>query len=378
MKQEQIFVATCLFGLEKLVGEELDELGCKRLETIDGRVKFKAPIEWTARLNINLRFAERVLIEVGSCPAPDFDTLFEGVKAMPWEEYIGKNDCFPVKGHSIKSRLISLPDCQRIIKKATAKRLGMVYGLNLLPETGVKYQIEFFILKDVASLMIDTSGVALHKRGYRPISTEAPLRETLAAALAKIARLRENVLFRDPMCGSGTIAIEAAMLMTKTAPGLNRGFASESFAWLPEAVWENARDEAFDSITETDFEAYASDISPEAVKIATENVRRAGMSKHIKVFVEDALKIKTEGRRGTIVCNPPYGERLATVKEAEELYRAMGRHFATLDSWQIYVLTSDDYFEKLYGRRADNVRRLYNGMIKCNYYQFFKNNRPKS
>ena len=253
MKQEQIFVATCLFGLEKLVGEELDELGCKRLETIDGRVKFKAPIEWTARLNINLRFAERVLIEVGSCPAPDFDTLFEGVKAMPWEEYIGKNDCFPVKGHSIKSRLISLPDCQRIIKKATAKRLGMVYGLNLLPETGVKYQIEFFILKDVASLMIDTSGVALHKRGYRPISTEAPLRETLAAALAKIARLRENVLFRDPMCGSGTIAIEAAMLMTKTAPGLNRGFASESFAWLPEAVWENARDEAFDSITETDF-----------------------------------------------------------------------------------------------------------------------------
>ncbi len=378
MKQEQIFVATCLFGLEKLVGEELDELGCKRLETIDGRVKFKAPIEWTARLNINLRFAERVLIEVGSCPAPDFDTLFEGVKAMPWEEYIGKNDCFPVKGHSIKSRLISLPDCQRIIKKATAKRLGMAYGLNLLPETGVKYQIEFFILKDVASLMIDTSGVALHKRGYRPISTEAPLRETLAAALAKIARPRENVLFRDPMCGSGTIAIEAAMLMTKTAPGLNRGFASESFAWLPEAVWENARDEAFDSITETDFEAYASDISPEAVKIATENVRRAGMSKHIKVFVEDALKIKTEGRRGTIVCNPPYGERLATVKEAEELYRAMGRHFATLDSWQIYVLTSDDYFEKLYGRRADNVRRLYNGMIKCNYYQFFKNNRPKS
>lgn len=378
MKQEQIFIATCLFGLEKFVGEELDELGCKRLETIDGRVKFSAPLEWIAKLNINLRFAERLLIEVGSCPAPDFDTLFEGVRAMPWEEYIGKSDCFPVKGHSIKSKLASIPDCQKIIKKSIAKKLGATYGLNFLPETGTKYQIEFFILKDIASLMIDTSGIALHKRGYRAISTEAPLRETLAACLAKIARPRENVLFRDPMCGSGTIAIEAAMLMTKTAPGLNRAFASESFSWFDSSVWDNARDEAFDSITDTEFEAYASDISPEAVKIATENVRRAGMSKHIKVFVEDALKIKTEGRRGTIVCNPPYGERLATIKEAEELYRAMGKHFSTLDSWQIYVLTSDDYFERLYGRRADNVRRLYNGMIKCNYYQFFKNNRSKS
>lgn len=373
--QEQIYVATCLFGLEKLVGEELDALGCKRLETIDGRIRFIAPLDWIPKLNINLRFAERLLLEVGRCPAPDFDTLFEGVRSMPWEAYIGKKDAFPVKGHSIKSRLVSLPDCQRIIKKAAARRLGAAYGLELLPETDAKYQIEFFILKDTASLMIDTSGTALHKRGYRPIATEAPLRETLAAALAKIARPREDVLFRDPMCGSGTIAIEAAMIMTNTAPGINRSFASEQFAWLAPEVWENARDEAFDAIADTDFEAYASDISPDAVKIASENVRRAGMAKHIRVFSEDALKIQTEGRRGTIVCNPPYGERLATVKEAEALYRAMGRHFATLDNWQIYILTSDDYFEKLYGRRADNVRRLYNGMIKCNYYQFFKKSR---
>ncbi len=370
--QEQVFVATCLFGLEKLVGEEIDQIGGKRLETIDGRVRFSAPLDMIPKFNINLRYAERLLIEVGRCPAPDFDTLFEGVYAMPWENYIEKNGAFPVKGHSIKSKLFSLPDCQRIIKKAAAKRLGNTYGLNFLPEDGVKYQIEFFILKDMASLMIDTSGTPLHKRGYRPISTEAPLRETLAAAMAKIARPRDNVLFRDPMCGSGTIAIEAAMIMTNTAPGINRSFAAESFPWLEKDIWDNARDEAFDAIIDTDFEAYASDISPDAVKIASENVRRAGMAKHIKVFCEDALKIKTEGRRGTIVCNPPYGERLATVKEAENLYRAMGRHFSTLDSWQIYVLTSDDYFEKLYGRRADNVRRLYNGMIKCNYYQYFK------
>ncbi len=376
-KQENVFVATCLFGLEKLVGEEIDSLGGKRIETIDGRIRFSAPIDMIPKFNINLRYAERLLVEIGRCPAPDFDALFEGVRAMNWENYIGRDGMFPVKGHSIKSKLVSVPDCQKIIKKAVAKRLGQCYGLQFLPETQVKYQIEFFILKDTASLMIDTSGTPLHKRGYRPVSTEAPLRETLAAALAKIARPRENVLFRDPMCGSGTIAIEAAMIMTNTAVGINRDFISETFPWINKKTWEDARDEALSSIVDTDFEAYASDISPDAVKIATENIRRAGMSKHIKVFVEDALKIKTEGRRGTVVCNPPYGERLSTIKEAEALYRAMGKHFSTLDSWQIYILTSDDYFEKLYGKRADNVRRLYNGMIKCNYYQYFKNNKNK-
>lgn len=370
--QDYIFVATCLFGLEKLVGEEIDALGGIRIETIDGRVKFKAPISLLPKFNIRMRFAERILIEVGSCPASDFDTLFEGVRAMNWEDYIGSEDSFPVKGHSIKSALVSIPDCQRIIKKAVAVRLGNKYGMSVLPENNVKYQIEFFIFKDIASLMIDTSGVALHKRGYRPVSTEAPLRETLAAALVKIARPREDVLLWDPMCGSGTIAVEAAMIMTNTPPGLNRQFAAEQFPWLSSEVWENARDEALNSITDSGFEAYSSDISPDAVAVASETVRRAGMSKHVKVFQRDALTITTEGRRGTIVCNPPYGERLSTISEAEKLYRAMGKHFSSLDNWQIYVLTSDDYFERLYGRRADKVRKLYNGMIKCNYYQFFK------
>lgn len=369
----QTMVATCLFGLEKLLGEELAALGCERLDTIDGRVRFRAPITDLPRLNIQLRFAERVLLEVGTCPAPDFDTLFEGVKAMRWEDYIGRADAFPVKGHSIKSKLFSLPDCQRIIKKATATRLGAVYGLSYLPEEGIKYQIEFFIFKDVASLMIDTSGMPLHKRGYRPVSTEAPLRETLAAALVKLARPREDVLLWDPMCGSGTIATEAALMMTNTAPGLRRSFAAEAFPWVSAAVWESARDEACDNITDTAFEAYASDIDPKAVEIAAETVRRAGVAKHVKVFCHDALSIETEGRRGIVVCNPPYGERLATVEEAEELYRRMGQHFRTLDRWQIYVITSSERFERLYGRRADKIRKLYNGMIPCYYYQFFKN-----
>ncbi len=372
MNDTQIFVATCLFGLEKMVGEEIDALGYTRVETIDGRVKFRAPLTAISRLNINLRFAERLLVEVGSCPAPDFDTLFEGVRAMRWEDYIGKDDAFPVKGHSIKSKLFSIPDCQRIIKKATARRLGSVYGLEYLPETGIKYQIEFFLFKDTASLMIDTSGMPLHKRGYRPVSTEAPLRETLAAALVKLARPREDVLLWDPMCGSGTIATEAALMMTDTAPGLNRSFSAEEFPWIAETVWEDARDEAFDNIRDTGFQAFASDIAPDAVAVAQETVRRAGVTKQVKVFHRDALTITTEGRRGTVVCNPPYGERLSTPEEVEALYRKMGEHFRALDRWQIYVITSHEGFEKLYGRRADKVRRLYNGMIPCYYYQFFK------
>jgi putative N6-adenine-specific DNA methylase len=220
--------------------------------------------------------------------------------------------------------------------------------------------------------MIDTTGTALHKRGYRPETVTAPLRETLAAAMVKLARPREGVLLWDPFCGSGTIAIEAALMMTNTAPGLNRPFTAEVFPQIPKEWWEEARDRALDEIIEPDFEVYASDIDPECVRVATASVKRAGVSKYVKVFQKDALTISTEGRRGTIVCNPPYGERLMSASEVESLYRKMGKHFASLDRWQIYVITSHEEFERLYGRKADKIRRLYNGMIKCNYYQFFK------
>lgn len=373
---EITFAATCLFGLEKFVGEEIDALGLKRIETIDGRVYFSAELTDIPRLNINLRYAERVYIVLGRVPAPDFNTLFEGVRALNWESYIGKNDEFPVKGHSIRSLLFSIPDCQKIIKKAVCTRLGEKYGMSVLPETGVRHQIEFFIFKDIADLMIDTSGTPLHKRGYRPSSTEAPLRETLAAALVKIARPRDNVLLWDPMCGSGTIPTEAALMMTNTAPGINRRFAAESYSFIPQSAWDNARDEAKSKvITDSQFEAYASDIDPEAVAIAKETVRRAGMDKIVKVFKRNALEISTGGRRGTVICNPPYGERLSTVNDCEKLYREMGKHFTSLDSWQIYILTNNEYFQSLYGRRADKIKKLYNGMIPCFYYQFFKNGR---
>ena len=371
------YVATCLFGLEKFVGEEIDALGYERLETIDGRVTFRGDIHAIARCNLWLRTAERLYIKMGSFPAESFTQLFDGTKSLPWERWIGKDDAFPVKGHSIKSKLFSLPDCQKIVKKAVVDRLRDAYGIGWFSETGAKYQIEFFILNDIATLMIDTTGVGLHKRGYRPIAGDAPLRETLAAAMVKIARPREDVLFWDPLCGSGTIPLEAAFIMTNTAPGLHRKFAAEEFMDIPATSFSNARTEAQDLICKnTSFEAYASDIDPQMVEIACANISRAGMDGIVKSFSKDALTVKTEGRRGTIVCNPPYGERLLDRRRAQDLYRAMGKAFATLDRWQIYVITSDEEFERFYGRRADKIRRLYNGMIRCQYYQFFKSKRP--
>lgn len=366
-------VATCLFGLEHILGEEIDALGYKRISTIDGRVTFEGDITAIARCNLWLRTAERVFILLGGFRATTFTELFDGTKELPWQDFIPKNGEFPVKGHSIKSTLFSIPDCQKIIKKAVATKLSEAYKTPWLDETGEKYQIEFFILKDQASLMIDTSGLALHKRGYRPQSMPAPLRETLAAAMVKISRPREDVLFHDPFCGSGTLPIEAAMLMTNTAPGLNRAFAAEKFSWMPQNIWEEERAAARAAIkTDCAFEAYASDIDPEAVKNAELCVAKAGMGDYVKVFCEDALRIETNGRRGTVVCNPPYGERLGTIREAETLYKQMGKNFQRLGAWQIYVLTSSESFERLYGRKADKIRKLYNGMLPCYFYQFFK------
>ncbi|MBP3581041.1 MAG: class I SAM-dependent RNA methyltransferase [Clostridia bacterium] len=374
MAGEFNYVATCLFGLERLVGEEIDALGYIRRETIDGRVYFKGSVDAVARCNINLRTAERVLIELASFSAYSFTELFDNVVKIPWELIIGKDDAFPVKGHSIKSKLYSVPDCQSIIKKAIVKRLSEKYEVEWFEETGVTYQIEFFILNDKVSVMLDTTGTALHKRGYRTQSGLAPLRETLAAALVKLSRPRENVRLWDPFCGSGTIAIEAALIMTNTAAGISRRFAAESYKFIPKKIWEDARQEARNNVKDTEFCAFASDIDEDVLKVARENIKRAGMEKYIKVFKKDATSIEKDDVRTTIVCNPPYGERLDTVSAARELYRRMGKCFSKLAPWQIYIITSEEEFEKLYGKRADKVRKLYNGMIKCNYYQYFKRN----
>ena len=369
--------ATCLFGLEHLLGEEIEALGYDRVETIDGRITYRGDEEAIALSNVFLRYAERVFINLGRFRADTFDDLFEGTKALPWETWIGRDDAFPVKGHSIKSKLFSIPDCQKIVKRAVVDRLSSVYGLTRFPETGVTYQIEFFILKDEATLMIDTSGVPLHKRGYRPEANAAPIRETLAAAIAAISRPREEVLFWDPMCGSGTIAIEAAMQMKKIAPGARRRFAAERFPAIPKSVWLSAREEARDGIVQTKFEVYASDIDPAAVALTGENAKRAGVSDIIRAFASDARKISAPGRRGTIVTNPPYGERMMTLPEVESLTRELGRHFRDLAPWQVYIISSLPNFESFYGKRADKTRKLYNGMIPCVLYQYFKNDTGK-
>ncbi len=369
-----LLAATCLFGLEKQLGEEIDALGLKRVETIDGRVLFEGEERDIPRVNINLRLAERVFIVLGRFHAESFTELFDGTNSIRWEEWIGRLDQFPVTGHSIKSKLTSIPDCQSIVKKAIVDRLSGAYGVSWFDETAVKYKVEFFILKDEAMLMIDTSGVALHKRGYRPDAGAAPLRETLAAAIALTSRPSEDILFWDPFCGSGTIAIEAAMIARKIAPGLKREFASEAFPRIDANIWRLAREEAAAfEIKNSKFEAWASDIDEDILDVAYENALRAGVEENINIFCSDARKIeKPDGRRGTIVCNPPYGERMGDMREVEGLYRDIGRCFKTFEPWHIYVITSCEYFEKLYGRRADKTRKLYNGMLPCNLYQFFK------
>ena len=370
-------VATCLFGLEHLLGEEIDALGYERISTIDGRVTFAGDPEAVALSNIFLRYAERVYIKLGSFRAESFEELFEGTRALPWSDFIGRDDAFPVKGHAIKSKLHSIPDCQAIIKKAVVKSMSERYGIARFAETGVKFQIEFFILNDEATLMIDTSGFPLHKRGYRKESNSAPIRETLAAAIAATSRPREEVLLWDPMCGSGTIAIEAAMKMRNIAPGVSRNFAAESFPFISKDIWKSAREEARDGEIKTKFEVYASDISAPCVALTERNARAAGVIDSLKIFQSDCRKISAPGRRATIVTNPPYGERMGTEREIEELYRTMGVHFRSLAPWQVYIITSHPYFEKLYGKRADKVRKLYNGMLECRLYQFFKNDFKK-
>ena len=369
------FVTTCLFGLERLAGEDIDLLGYKRIDTTDGRVEFEAPADAIARCNVNFRYSERVLIKLGAFTADTFDRLFENTRALPWEEYIGSEDAFPVKGHSIKSRLFSVPDCQAIIKKAVCRRLGQVYGMERLPETGVKKQIVFFLMNDTAHLMIDTTGEGLHKRGYRPVANIAPIRETLAAAMVNLSRPRANVLTVDPMCGSGTIAIEAALLASNTAPGICRAFAAEEYGLIPKETFALAREEARSKITDPQMPIFGSDIDKDALETAKANARRAGVEKWVNFSCADVRSFvpPVEGARGTIVCNPPYGERMLDKESAAELISAAGKAIArSAPMWQLYFISSDPLFEKHFGRRADKVRTLYNGMIKCGFYQFYK------
>lgn len=361
----------CLFGLEGLAADELRRLDMKDVRAENGRVLFTGGVEDLVRANINLRTGERVLVVVGRTPAKTFDMLFEGVRKMPWEQYIPIDGAFPVKGHSLDSALFSIPDCQKIVKKAIVERLKPKYRTEWLKESGAKYQVQFAIMHDEATLYLDTSGAGLHKRGYRPVGNAAPLRETLAAAMVKLARYRGRELVCDPFCGSGTIPIEAALAAINRAPGLNRGYDSQRWLWVPKKVWLDARDEAIDKEYKGTYEIWGGDIDPQCVEISKINAKRAGVDKIIKFEVAEAADFYRETPGGIIISNPPYGERVMERSEAEAIYRKFGAATKKLDNWKMYLLSSHTEFERTFGKNAVKKRKLYNGMIKCDLFMYY-------
>ena len=366
-------VAPCLFGTESILADELRRMGIEKVAAENGRVLFEGDYNVLARANINSRFAERILINVGQFTAVTFSELFEAVKALDWENYIGVKDAFPVNGWSINSKLHSIPDCQSIIKKAIVERLKKVYRISWFEETGPEYKIRFSIHKDSVTLMIDCSGEGLHKRGYRRNSNSAPIKETLAASMCDLARIYPDTKIFDPFCGSGTILIEAAMMAKKVAPGLNRYFAAERFGFIPAAVWREERMRAQDLILRNiDFEALGFDIDNAALELTCANAEKAGVGKYIKVKKADISEFEMPKERSLVVTNPPYGERLLDISESERLYRIMGERFSTGDGRKAFIISPHDEFEKHFGRTADKRRKLYNGMIKCQVYMYFK------
>ena len=364
------YCVPCLFGLEGPLGDELRRMGMENVAPENGRVCFTGDEAAMAKANVGIRFGERVLLELARFEATTFDALFEGVKALPWEQFIPKNGAFPVKGHSLNSTLHSIPDCQKIIKKAVVERLKSKYSLSWFEETGSLYQIQFAIMKDVVSIYLDTTGAGLHKRGYRPAHVAAPLRETLAAAMVQFARYRGRGDFCDPFCGSGTIAIEAALAAKNRAPGLKRRFAAEKWDWVDAERFRDARLEAKSKEFSGDYHIFASDIDPKAVAMARQNAARAGVDDIIEFAVADALQFDRQTENGVLVTNPPYGERLMEKREAEGLYRGFGAAMRQCDNWKLYVLSSHTEFERTFGKTSDKKRKLYNGMIKCELYMY--------
>ena len=367
------FSVPCLFGLEGLAGDELRRMNMQNVRVENGRVLFDGGTEALAAANLRLRMGERVLLRLGEFPARSFEELFQGVRALPLEDFIPKDGRFPVKGHCLNSQLHSVPDCQAIIKKAAADRLGGRYGLSRLPETGELYQLQFSIMKDRAELFLDTTGAGLHKRGYRAVGNDAPLRETLAAALVTLSRYRGRDFFWDPFCGSGTIVIEAALIALNRAPGLNRSFSAQDWGFVPAAAWEQAATAARDAEFRGGYRILGSDIDPASLDIAISNAKKAGVGKLIRFEKADATKKALPAETGLIVCNPPYGERMLEQRSAQRLYQALGRHLKYADGWQKFIISSEPEFEHYFGRRADKKRKLDNGMIQCNLDQFTGN-----
>ena len=371
------FAVPTLFGLEGLAGDELRRMDMENVRVENRRVLFTGDERALAKANIALRTGERIMVVLAQFQAKTFEELFQGVYHANLEDYIPRDGQFPVKGHCLNSQLMSVSDCQAIIKKAASRRLGEKYGVSWLPETGVKFQLHFTILNDQVTLSLDTSGQGLHKRGYRAIGNDAPLHETLAAGMIQLTRYRGREFFWDPFCGSGTIPIEAALIAINRAPGLNRQFAAQEFPWMPESIWEDVKTEAKDREFHGEYRILGSDNDPKCVSLAMANARKAGVSKLITFKDGDATKMSLPTDSGILVCNPPYGERMMEQESAKRLYRALGKHLRFADQWKKYVITSEPEFEHYFGKRADKKRKFYNGKIQCNYYLFTGSNQRK-
>jgi putative N6-adenine-specific DNA methylase len=365
-------IAASTFGLEALVAQELRDLGYHDLMVENGRITFTADPEAICRSNLWLRTADRVKIKIGEFKATTFDELFDQTKTLPWADWIPENAKFPVDGKSVKSELFSVSDCQAIVKKAVVESLRERYHRDWFPEDGPLYKIEVALLKDIATLSIDTTGPGLHKRGYRTLVGQAPLKETLAAAMIMLARWYHDIALIDPFCGSGTIPIEAALMGLNIAPGLNRSFASEDWPNIPKQLWDEARQEARE-LAQFDRSLYiiGTDIDPQVLKAARHNAEAAGLSELIHFQASPLQDLSSKRKYGKIICNPPYGERIGERKEVAKLYREMGQVFSKLDTWSFYVLTSNPDFERLFGRPATKKRKLYSGNMKVDYYQYF-------
>lgn len=366
-------VAPCLFGLEGLVADELKFMGAQNVAAENGRVFFDGEDHILARANICSRFAERILIVMDRFKAMSFTELFDGVKLLNWSDFIGVNDAFPVKGHCVSSALHSVPDCQRIIKKAVADSLAEDYSVTWLQESGAVHQIQFSIIKDEAVIMLDTSGTGLHKRGYRPQANDAPIRETLAAAMCSLSKLRHYHTMYDPFCGSGTVLVEGAMLANNIAPGISRDFSAQNWGLFEDKIWQEERERAKSLVKkDTDFIAFGSDISSECIELTAKNAEHAGVYDFIRLETKDIKDFSPSSEKGTLVTNPPYGERMLDLSSAEKIYKIMGAKLIRRHGWSYGIISPDEEFEKCFGRKADKRRKLYNGMIKCQYYMYFK------
>ena len=374
-------IAPCHFGLEAVLKREILDLGYEISQVEDGRVTFYGDAEAVCRANVFLRTAERILIKAGSFKAVTFDELFEKTKQIPWEHYIPRDGKFWVaKAASVKSKLFSPSDIQSIMKKAMVERLKSCYHISWFEESGASYPVRVFLMKDIVTVGIDTSGVSLHKRGYRQLSSKAPITETLAAALIMLTPWKKDRILVDPFCGSGTFPIEAAMMAANIAPGMNRSFTAEEWTNLiPKKEWYDAVNEANDLIqddVEVDIQGY--DIDPDVVRAARKNAEDAGVD-HMIHFQQRAVQdLRHPKKYGLIITNPPYGERLEEKKELPKLYSDFGESFRTLDSWSAYMITSYEDAERYFGRKADKHRKIYNGMLKTYFYQFMGPRPPKA